>query len=295
MRLALILCLVFAASLLVYATADFSGLSHWIIEAQRGFQNQMARAASALNSGDASAYAALLAATGAYGFVHALGPGHGKYLLGAVGVGSAVSTRKLVTISVISSLAQAAWAVLLVYCGFYFLETSARQLTTLAEDILAPTSYAAIGLIGFILIWRGIRAAVSSAKPAHASHAHHEHACGCHSHGPTADEVAEVVTMRETVALIASIAVRPCTGAIFLLVIAWQLDIKLAGAIAVLVMGLGTAALTGLVAVSSIAARHVTLASGSNNGIAALVFPMGQVFAGGLIFWISLGFLTAFL
>lgn len=88
--------------------------------------------------------------------------------------------------------------------------------------------------------------------------------------------------------MVASIAIRPCTGAIFLLVIAWQMDIQLAGAAAVVVMGLGTAGLTSLVALSSIAARQITFASAGGMGAVAVALPTLQVFAGALIVWISL-------
>jgi ABC-type nickel/cobalt efflux system permease component RcnA len=100
--------------------------------------------------------------------------------------------------------------------------------------------------------------------------------------------VAKVGSIKEAILLVTSIAVRPCTGAIFLLIIAWQMDIKLAGALAVIVMGLGTAALTCLVAISSIAARRMTLVSADASSV---VFPAAQIFAGALICWISIGLL----
>ncbi|MEM8591385.1 MAG: hypothetical protein AAGF13_02550 [Pseudomonadota bacterium] len=294
MRVAFLFFSLVMASLAIFVFAEFDGLSRWVVEQQRGFQNQMAGAARALRAGDLAAYAALLAATGAYGFVHAVGPGHGKYLVGGVGLGTSVTTRKLVALSAISSLLQSVWAILLVYGGFTFLEVSAGQLTYLAEDILAPASYGAIGLVGVILAWRGMRAlALAATSPALAHAGHHHHGPGCsHSHGPTREEVDGISTLREAAALVASIAVRPCTGAIFLLVITWQMDIKLAGAIAVLVMGLGTAALTSLVAVSSVVARQAAVISGDGNGLSGIIFPASQVFAGSLIFWISLGFIA---
>ena len=85
-----------------------------------------------------------------------------------------------------------------------------------------------------------------------------------------------------------SIAIRPCTGAIFLLVIAWQLEIRVAGALAVLVMGLGTAALTGTVALSSVAARRLAMAARPGWGAAAAGL---QAAAGALILWFSLALL----
>ena len=299
MRLGLVIFAALALSLLIFMRSDFSALSLWVVEQQRAFQNQMAVALRALRTGDVGAYLALFAATGAYGFVHALGPGHGKYLVGGVGLGTSVSTVKLTSIAIASSLLQAAWAITLVYGGFALLEVSANSLTYLAEDILAPASYAAIGLVGLLLAWRGARALMKSRQSAghhhhdhhdHDHHHHHDEDCG-HNHGPTPEEVAKVGSFREAAVLIASIAVRPCTGAIFLLVIAWQMDIKFAGAAATIVMGLGTAALTSLVAVSSIAARRLAIVSADASGLASVAFPAAQIFAGMLICWISIGLL----
>lgn len=287
MRIAFALCLVFCAVLAVFFVLDFSGLAAWASEAQRGFQNQMAGAVRALKSGDPGAYFALLSAAAAYGFVHALGPGHGKYLVGGVGLGTAIPTARLLGLAVTSSLAQALWAIALVYGGFYLIEASAHQMTTLAEDILAPASYLAIAGIGMAIIWRGLR---SFPQPA-SNHVHTGADFSCHAHGPTPEEAAKVGSIRDALVLVASIAIRPCTGAIFLLVIGWQMDILLAGAAAVMVMGLGTAPLTRLVAIASSAARRMAFTtSASVNGL-QVALPALQMFAGALIMLVSLGLL----
>lgn len=76
----------------------------------------------------------------------------------------------------------------------------------------------------------------------HDHHAAHDPACGCgHAHGPTVAEVAAVTSPREIAALILAIAIRPCTGALFLLAISFGLGIPVAGILATLAMGLGTA------------------------------------------------------
>jgi len=272
---------------------DLSAVSQWVIDQQRAFQNQMAGAVRSLKSGEPGAYAALFLATGAYGFVHAIGPGHGKFLVGGVGLGTTVSATRLVGIAAASSVAQSLWAIILVYGGFFLVSITAQQLTFLAEDILAPVSYGAIALVGLILVWRGVRRFSRSSHTSVHMHAHaHEHGeCGCGAHGPSAREIEGATSLRDALILIASVAVRPCTGALFLLVIAWQMDILVAGALAVLVMGLGTAALTSLVAISSVTARTIAFATATNSGVQATVFSATQVFAGLAMMWLSLGLL----
>jgi ABC-type nickel/cobalt efflux system permease component RcnA len=69
------------------------------------------------------------------------------------------------------------------------------------------------------------------------------------------------------------------------------MDIKLAGALAVVVMGLGTAALTSLVAISSTTARRMAvLSSGSMHAVATML-PVLQILVGVLILLFSLGLL----
>ncbi|TNY32619.1 nickel/cobalt transporter [Pelagovum pacificum] len=289
MRVRLLLLIVVAIVLAVALRGTLQDVAEWAVLMQRGFQNEIAGAIRELRAGEAGAWLALLAGAGAYGFVHAVGPGHGKYLVGGVGLGSDVGAARLLAIALVSSLAQALWAILLVYGGFALLQVSAQRLTSLTEDYLAPASYLAIAAIGLVLVGRGLLALRSGAVATRHGHHHHDHDhdahCG-HSHGPSPEDVAGLRSLRDMLILVVSIAIRPCTGAIFLLVIAWQMDIRLAGAIAVLVMGLGTSLLTSLVAVSSVVARGLAFASQGAERLGALSSSL-QVFGGILIVWLS--------
>lgn len=283
---------------IAYLIADATDLARWAADWQRSVQNEMAGAIHALRAGAPGALIALLVAAGAYGFFHAVGPGHGKYLIGGAGLGTRVPMARLIGIAVASSLAQALSAILLVYGGFSLLELTAPRMTTLAENYLAPASYIAVAAIGAVFIWRGGKALTALSRPLKGvsaevtgghSHPHsHDKACGCHAHGASPQDVAALKSLRDALMLVGSIAIRPCTGAIFLLVIAWQMEIRGAGALAVIVMGLGTAALTSLVAASSIAARSVAFASVRQTGGMALAMPSLQILAGATIIWISL-------
>lgn len=291
MRFVAIICIIAVISVGAAIFVYFPALAAWAIEQQRTFQNELAMAVHGLRAGETGAWLALLGAAGAYGFVHAVGPGHGKFLIGGVGLGQAVSANRLLGIALASSLAQAAWAILLVYGGFYVLELSAHRLMTIADTYLAGVSYAAIGAVGVILIWRGIQSFLKSRAASAHSHDHgdrvHHDECGCHAHGPSPEDVAGLTSVRDALALILSIAIRPCTGAIFLLVIAWQLDILWAGAAAVVTMGVGTGMLTSIVAISSVFARGLAIASANRLGVMTLAFPSLQILSGLLIIWFS--------
>ncbi|MEM7546474.1 MAG: hypothetical protein AAF367_13135 [Pseudomonadota bacterium] len=294
MRLSLTLSIIALVVVGAWLVMDLQAVGAWAIERQRWFQNEMASALRALRAGDAAAYVLLLGAAGSYGFVHAVGPGHGKYLIGGVGLGTSVSMSRLLFVSVASSLAQALWAIVIVYGGFSLLEASARGMTSFAEDLLAPASYAAIGAIGLLLCFRGGRSLWRANRDGTSanSHDHAECGCGSHHHAPI-EKIAALTSLRECAALIGGVAIRPCTGAIFLLVIGWQLDIRIAAAVAVLAMGLGTAALTSLVAVSSVAARGAAFAWVSGDGAPVVGFHALQIACGLAILIISASLLSA--
>ena len=290
MRLILLIAMLVAGASASVTILDGNVLREWAHAQQRFFQTEMAGAVHGLRGGDTNAWAILLVMAAGYGFVHAVGPGHGKYLIGGVGLGFPVSRMRLLGLAVISSLAQAMVAVFLVYGGFLLLDITARQATSLAENWLAPMSYLAIAMIGSNLAWRGVK----ELRHQRSGHLHaHGHGCCGHSHGPSPDQVARLGSLKEAVALIGSIAIRPCTGAIFLLVIAWQMDLKVAGVVAVLVMGLGTAALTSIVAISSVAARSLAIMSARSFERLSVVVPVVQILMGISIIWISLIFLRS--
>ena len=285
------------------AAAAFWGLGwddaliRWAADGQRAFQNSMAGALRALRAGDAGAMAALLSICFAYGFFHAVGPGHGKILIGGYGVARRVRMLPLASLAVVSSLAQAATAVLLVHGGLLILGWGRAEMEGVAEDYLAPLSYAAIGVIGLWLAWRGIRGIRRRAAQHHHDHDHHHHhddghceTCG-HVHGPTPEEVSRVGSLRDAVVLIAGIAIRPCTGALFLLLITWRMDIVTAGVLGTFAMGLGTASVTVLVAILAAAAREGAFAALPGAGAAARIAPVLELTAGLVVAAVALSLL----
>ena len=258
-------------------------IPQWVVEKQRVFQNQMAEAVIRMRSGDMLAITTLLMSTATYGFVHALGPGHGKYLIGGVGVGTQIKHLHLISIAVISSITQALWAIVLVYSAFFFLGVAADKVETFSESLLFPLSHGAITLVGCILVFRGIR------NVFHLNFRTTPLTKCTHSHGPNFDQLSNAFSWRERLVLVTSVAIRPCTGAIFLLVITWNLQLQWVGVAAVISMGLGTAALTSIVAISSISARSLVLLAGHTSPFTKVLFPLLQVIGGTLIISFSLG------
>jgi nickel/cobalt transporter (NicO) family protein len=266
-RAILILGLVIAAGLgLLWVFGGFTALERSVEAAQREMQGTLAGAVRALRAGNPGALAALMAACFSYGFIHAAGPGHGKVLIAGYGVGRRVPLLRLSALAIASSLAQAGVAIALVFAGITALGWTREQMVGVTDDVMTPISYGAILLLGLWLVWRGaarLRRQVAVDDHGNATHDHdhvHDEHCG-HAHGPSLEQAASVTGFRDALGLIAGIAIRPCTGALFLLILTWQMGIFASGMAGVLAMGVGTATVTVGVAVMAVWAREGALAS----------------------------------
>lgn len=274
-RLILLLPLLVAAGVAVWlwSGGGLDRLAVWAADGQRDAQNAIARAVRAIRQGEAGALAGLMGVAFLYGLFHAAGPGHGKLLIGGYGLGRAVAAWRLAGLALVSSLAQSLTAVLLVAAGIGLLSWSRTQVTGLADGMLSLASYLAVAAVGLWLALRGARRMMrrGDAGQGHDHEHDHEHGhdhehddghdhahCG-HAHGPTAEEAARVHSLRDAVLLVGAVAVRPCTGALFLLIITWRMDILAAGIAGTFAMGLGTASVTVLSALASVWLRQSSL------------------------------------
>jgi len=256
----------------------------WARAGQAETQQAMARLLRALRAGDSGALSGLLGLCFAYGFFHAAGPGHGKILIGGYGMAARVSALRLSGLALASSLAQAASAVGLVYAGVLLLDLTRQRMTGLAEDIMAPASYAAIAAVGGWLALRGVRRLRRASRSADHQHEPPCASCG-HHHGPTPSQAEAVTGWRDAAMLIGAVAIRPCTGALFLLILTWRMGLEMAGILGTFAMGLGTASVTLAVALASITLREgalARLAPGPGGGLARAL-PLLELAAGVII------------
>ncbi|TPE46997.1 nickel/cobalt transporter [Amaricoccus solimangrovi] len=272
--------LTLAAGVLVAAVLAIAWLGGWIdwltyaaINAQREFQTALAGAIDRLRAAEPGATLGLVGLCFGYGVLHAAGPGHGKLLVGGYALANRARAARLVAIALAASLAQAATAVVLVYAGVLLFSWTSRQMVGMAEQSMTVASYAAIGAIGLFVGIRGLKALAAAPDHAHAgghSHSEHgpyrghgDHACACgHSHGPDLASVERVRTLRDALPVIAAVAVRPCTGAIFLLILCWRIGADAAGIAGTFAMGLGTALVTVGAAFLAMTMREGAWASG---------------------------------
>lgn len=275
--------LVLAVALaLAWYSGALAGLEGAILAGQRRVQDVLAGAVRQIKTGQPGAWGALLAVCFGYGVLHAAGPGHGKLLIGGYGMARRVALLRLSALALVASLAQSAVAVAVVYAGVAVLGLTRQEAQGAAERWLAPAGSLAIAAVGLWLFWRGLRGIVGANRVAH-SHPHHDAGCGCpHAHGPSPEQAEAVQGWRDAAVLVGGIALRPCSGALFLLILTWQLGIGGAGVAGTFAMGLGTACVTLGVALLAVWAREGALA-GLPGQSAARLLPWIEALAGVLI------------
>jgi len=125
-------------------------------------------------------------------------------------------------------------------------------------------------------------------------HVHDEH-CG-HSHGPAPIELAGPGGWRRGFGAIFAVGVRPCSGAILVLVFALAQGMFWAGITATFVMGLGTAITVATIAVIAVSAKDLArrLSAGSEGG-GALIMRGVEFGAAGLVLLFGVGLLFGYI
>lgn len=130
---------------------------------------------------------------------------------------------------------------------------------------------------------------------AHAgAHVHDEH-CG-HSHGPEPSELAGPGGWRRGLGAIFTVGIRPCSGAILVLVFALAQGLFWAGIAATFVMGIGTAITVATIAIVAVSARGVAQRLSAGRDGNGMLFMRGIEFgAAALVMLFGLGLLFGYL
>src|SRR3954470_15792512 len=274
------------------------GVVGWLLAKQSEFYREMSSTIRAAKS-DGSAVWTLLAISFAYGIFHAAGPGHGKAVISSYLVANEETARRGIALSFASALMQALVAVAIVGISAWLLNATAKTMCG-AERAIEIASYALIAAFGARLVWtkgggffRALQARQPSPAMAHAHHHHHDHGhhhhdhvhdehCG-HSHGPVPSELAGPGGWRRGLAAVLTVGVRPCSGAILVLVFALAQGLFWAGIAATLLMGVGTAITVATIAVIAVSAKDLArrLGAGGEGG-GALVMRGIEFAAAGL-------------
>lgn len=101
-------------------------------------------------------------------------------------------------------------------------------------------------------------AADNQPSPAHYHHHEHSDSCGCgHAHIPSPDQLTGAWSWPKALAVAFSVGIRPCTGAIIVLVFAISQGLMWAGVFATFAMALGTAITVSALAALAVGGREL--------------------------------------
>ncbi len=211
---------------------------------QREVNLQMSGLLKAVAENPSKAGGSLLAFSFIYGVLHALGPGHGKIVITTWLATHPSKLKSSIGLTLVSSLLQGGVAIVLVVVVLSLLQLPARQLH-MSSFWLEKGSYALVGLLGLILCWRALkklRALLQKPKfkAFTPHHLHHEN-CGCgHQHLPTQEQLQNGDDWRARLMIVLSMGMRPCSGAIMVLLFSKVIGVFGWGMISALAMAAGT-------------------------------------------------------
>lgn len=231
------------------------------LAAQREHLVEMRRAVRALRSAESWApLATLLGGAFLYGVLHAIGPGHGKAVIAAYAVADRATLRRGLLATAIASLAQGLSAILLVGLLALILGLGRGEIERWALQV-------EIGATAVIALF-GLAKAGLAAAGHHHDHGH-DHGHG-HGHGNDHDHDHSHAP-RSLWAVALTVGIRPCTGAIVLLLFCLTQGLFVAGMLGTLAMSAGTAVTVGLLAVAAIYARGAASVVAGDGRTAALL------------------------
>lgn len=234
-----------------------SGIGAWLLQQQAAFHKALTAAIGAVDGNPA----ALLTLTGlafAYGVLHAVGPGHGKAVITSYLVASERTMRRGIALAFGAATVQAliALGVVLVVAGL-MRGTAANMNATVYW--VEKTGFALVAGMGLWIVFRRLRALF--AEPPDVCI---DPTCD-HAHGGDPRMLAKADWKAMSLAAIGA-GIRPCSGAIILLVFALAKGLLLAGVLSVTAMAIGTAIGTSLFALLAVKAKLVALNLVSGRG-----------------------------
>ena len=244
----------------------------WVLARQQVFYTQLSGAIRDVKgTAPLSAALGLMLLSFGYGVFHAAGPGHGKAVISGWLLANNQQLKRGILISAMSSAIQAMSAILIVSGVLAFVALAggvARDAAKASSFWVELASYGLIMGLGAHLIWRTLRPHKAHAHGHHHDHHDHHHhhhhhhadACDCgHAHMPQAADLKAPVSFGHAFSLALAIGMRPCTGALLVLLFSSAAGLYFAGIAATLAMALGTFMTIALIASLTVLSRDFAL------------------------------------
>lgn len=257
---------------------SLSGLGGLILSYQGVFNRALETAMVRLKAEGGAPWALVGLGLG-YGIFHAAGPGHGKGIIAAYLVSNERALARGFAVGLAAAMLQGAVAIAIVAVMAMLLRATAPVVMHVTEAV-ETSSFVIVALLGALLVWRksgrllrmvrGTRGRPQDERGRDGGAAD----CG-HVHMPGPDILVRS-SSRELAGVIVAAGIRPCSGAILILVFGLSQGLFAAGIAAVLAMSIGTALTTGAIAALAVFAKRTALRIAGGAG------GFGEVVAAGL-------------
>ncbi|MBZ0217633.1 MAG: nickel/cobalt transporter [Fimbriimonadaceae bacterium] len=242
----------------------------YIYQKQREFQQRLTTTLKQLKQNKNLVWV-LMGISFLYGVFHAAGPGHGKIVLSSYMLASNAAARRGITMAVAAAFVQAIVAILLV--GVLALTIHATGITINRTVVtFENASYLLIILFGLYLLWMKLKPLFGKKSDDLVSHDHeldhphnhdHDH-CG-HAHAPDPRQLEGDLPLLKAIGLVIAMGMRPCTGAVLVLLFALAQGVVWAGVAATFAMALGTALTVSTLAMIALGSKNMVLRFGAGN------------------------------
>lgn len=274
---------------------------------QKGLHQQMTSLLQQVASHPHQAGLTLMGFSLVYGILHALGPGHGKVVIATFLATHPTRVKTSLQLTMMAAVVQGGVAIALVTVMLVVLRLSSRQLH-LSSYWLEKGSYLLVAGLGLWLCWRAGRKLIRTLRPPTpgsgmtirriipVDHQHNE-SCGCgHQHVPDSAQLAAAVGWKTKSLVVLSMGMRPCSGAIMMLLFAKVIGVYAWGVLSAIAMAVGTALTVSgmalLVQISRVLAlrlsRHRSAAGWQLIALNCLALTGGVLLlAAGIMLWLS--------
>jgi len=253
--------------------APTGALGASILSIQSGFYRSLQAGIRDLGE-NGGAMGSLLLLGFAYGVFHAAGPGHGKAVISAYLVADGKALRKGMALSLAAALVQALAAIAIVGVAAVMLRATAGAMNRLAAHV-ELAGFTAIALLGALITWRKagkVLGVLALSRNPLAS----PQAQDCdHVHMPPPEELSRLRRWRDMAGVAVAAGIRPCGGALVVLVFALSQGLFAAGVAATFAMALGTALTTGAIAALAVFAKALALRAAGGRGASGALAVAG--------------------
>jgi ABC-type nickel/cobalt efflux system permease component RcnA len=236
-----------------------SGIGGIILTIQAHFYAALTAAVQALKA-DGVGLMSLATIGFLYGIFHAAGPGHGKGVISGYIIASKGSISHGLALSLAAALLQAVIAIAVVGVFAVVLQATAATINAAARNI-ELVSFAAVAALGAILLWAKAGEFVRLAGAIRSGMIPNDDA----SIQPALRQ-GGAGNWRVFAGVVLAAGIRPCSGAIILLVFSLSQGLFAAGVVGALAMALGTSITTGTLASLTVFAKAMVRRLASSGG-----------------------------